>query len=133
MQRGYNCYSFTMQLYHIFLLLMFNYTKSESNVTNMQMVNVKYLFEERFKERIEIPNWEPFLNDFLNQSRFVNKSELEFQTCVHACLRYDYLVYRIENGNFEINIFVYFMQQCVFSSQCTCVFVILLSVHILTL
>ena len=68
----------------------FELSQSESEFTtgmcnsHMRMVNSLYIFDEDTENSFGIINGEPFLNEYLNDTRFVASSQ---SNCADACFK----------------------------------------------
>ena len=77
-----------MMLFQIMIIFISKWPLAESTTGickgKMQMVKSKNIGEERLVTRVGITNGEPFLADYLNQTRFVLDAHIN---CAIACFR----------------------------------------------
>ena len=79
-----------MTITHLFILAMATLCHVKSEVTSgkcdrhNRLVNAKYIADETLDTKAGISNGEPFLNLYLNQTRFVQEVE---PNCAKACFK----------------------------------------------
>ena len=79
-----------MTIAHLFSLAMTTFCHVKSELTSgqcdrhMRLVNAKYIGDETLDPNAGISNGEPFLNRYLNKTRFVHDIELN---CAKACFK----------------------------------------------
>ena len=79
-----------MTITHLFILAIAKLCHAKSELTSgqcdrhMRLVNAKYIADETLATNAGISNGEPFLNLYLNKTRFVHDIELN---CAKACFK----------------------------------------------